>query len=431
MDQTRTDPAAPPRLDATGSREPVWVRLPGEPPLEPEDGVVASSLGPVSSRSGIAPAEVRRRRLGAGWLQTIVAAVLGAALALAGFQLIEDDTPPPTTTVAADAAAAGVDDETVQPIEITPAPGLGGDPDAVSIASAVIPSIVTVQVGTSDAAGIIIQGSGSGVILDAAGLIVTNDHVVSAGTSYEVVLSDGRTKYEATLVGTDPLTDLAVLRIDAAGLRPITLGDTESLRVGDAAVAVGSPLGLEGGPSLTVGVLSAFGRQVQVSADDILYGMLQTDAPITQGSSGGALVDTRGRLIGITTAVGVSDVGVEGIGFATPVELVKRVTDEIIANGLVEHAFLGILGTTSFSTAADGGSVAVGVEVESIEPSSGAEAAGLEAGALITAIDGDPVTTMDDLIVALRYHAAGDAITITVADTGGDIVLPVTLGARP
>ena len=308
---------------------------------------------------------------------------------------------------------------------------LEGAPDAVAIGDAVIPSIVTVQVGSEGTSGIALSGSGSGVILDDQGHVITNDHVVSAGSSFQVVLSDGRTTYDATLIGTDPLTDLAVLKIEASGLRPITFGETTSLRVGDAAVAVGSPLGLEGGPSLTVGVLSAFGRQVQVSAEDILYGMLQTDAPITQGSSGGALVDTRGRLIGITTAVGVSSVGVEGIGFATPVELVERVTSEIIATGSVNHAFLGILGATSFSTATDGASVAVGVEVDSIEPGSGAADAGLTAGSLITAVDGEPVTTMDDLIVALRYHAAGDDITITVSSAGNDTTLPVTLGVRP
>ncbi len=430
MDPSRYDPAEPARLTATGSREPVWVRLPDEPPFE-HDGAPgfeqSAATRPLASNPSSQPT---RRRTG-GWLQTIVAAVLGAGLAVAGFQLVDDDTPPPAAEETTAAPTAATDPETVQRIEIAPAPVLEGAPDAVAIGDAVIPSIVTVQVGTEDSAGVALNGSGSGVILDAAGHIITNDHVVAAGSSYQVVLSDGRTTYEATLVGTDPLTDLAVLKVEATGLRPISLGETTGLRVGDAAVAVGSPLGLEGGPSLTVGVLSAFGRQVQVSAEDVLYGMLQTDAPITQGSSGGALVDTRGRLIGITTAVGVSSVGVEGIGFATPVELVRRVTDEIVATGSVNHAFLGILGATSFSTATDGASVAVGVEVDSIEPGSGAEDAGLQAGALITAIDGAPVTTMDDLIVALRYHAAGDDVTITVTDNGVDTVLPVTLGMRP
>lgn len=430
MDPTRHDPAEPARLTATGSREPVWVRLPDEPPFD-SDGVPEPRQQSVATRPPASdPSSQPTRRRRGGWLQTLIAGVLGAVLAVTGFVIIDDDPAPPVAAETTAAPTAATEPET-QRIEIAPAPVLEGAPDAVAIGDAVIPSIVTIQVGTGDTSGVALNGSGSGVILDSSGHIVTNDHVVAAGSSYQVVLSDGRTTYDATLVGTDPLTDLAVLEVDAAALQPIALGETTSLRVGDAAVAIGSPLGLEGGPSLTVGVLSAFGRQVQVSADDILYGMLQTDAPITQGSSGGALVDTRGRLIGITTAVGVSSVGVEGIGFATPVELMRRVTDEIIATGSVDHAFLGILGGTSFSTAPDGANVAVGVEVESIEPGSGAEAAGLEAGALITAIDGEPVTTMDDLIVALRYRAAGDDVTITVSDNGTDAVLPVTLGVRP
>jgi putative serine protease PepD len=431
MDPSRYDPDEPARLAATGSREPVWVRLPDEPPFEHDGSSGTRSQSAATRPLASNPSSQPTRRRTGGWLQTITAAVLGAALAIAGFQFIDNDPAPPVATDTTAAPTAATQPETAQRIELAPAPVLEGAPDAVAIGDAVIPSIVTIQVGTEGTSGVAFNGSGSGVILDSSGHIVTNDHVVAAGSTYQVVLSDGRTTYDAILVGTDPLTDLAVLEIDAVGLQPIALGETTSLRVGDAAVAIGSPLGLEGGPSLTVGVLSAFGRQVQVSAEDILYGMLQTDAPITQGSSGGALVDTRGRLIGITTAVGVSSVGVEGIGFATPVELVRRVTDEIIATGAVNHAFLGILGATSFTTAPDGASVATGVEVDSIEPGSGAEDAGLQAGALITAIDGEPVTTMDDLIVALRYRAAGDDVTITVTDNGVDTQLPVTLGVRP
>lgn len=418
--------AASERLSATGSREPVWVRLPEEPPvgegLPPHYRLVPGA----EARADGAVAPHRSRR-GIGWIQTIVAALLGAALALGAFLLLQEDASPepaaaaPAVTVPATPAPTLPQSEPDAPAPQVP---ITGTADTVAIGEAVIPSIVTVQVGVDGA----LQGSGSGVILDTAGHIVTNDHVVASGSAFQVVLSDGRTTYDATLVGTDPLTDLAVLKIEADSLTPIVLGDTTTLRVGDTAVAVGSPLGLEGGPSLTVGVVSAFGRQVQVSQQDTLYGMLQTDAPITQGSSGGALVDTQGRLIGITTAVGVSSVGVEGIGFATPVELMERVTSELIATGEVRHAFLGILGGTSFSTASDGASVAVGVQVESVEPDTGAEVAGLDAGDLITAIDGEPITTMDDLIIALRYRGAGDPIELTL---DGGSQLEVTLGDRP
>ncbi len=363
-----------------------------------------------------------------GWLQTIVAGVLGAVLAVSGVLFLQSDDPAPETTL--DAAALLGEVGTADPAptaDTSPSvvPNVG-QPDAVTIGETVIPSIVTVQVLTNGT----MFASGSGVVY-ADGYIITNNHVVEDGSSYQVVLSDGRTTYNARLIGTDPLTDLAVLEVDTTGLSAIELGTTEALRVGDTAVAVGSPLGLDGGPSLTVGVVSAFGRQVTVAADETLYGMLQTDAPITQGSSGGALVDGLGRLIGITTAVGVSDVGIEGIGFATPVELVERVVDEIIADGSVAHAFLGITGDTRFSTDVDGASVAVGVNVATVEPSSAALAAGLAPGELITAINGAPVTTMEDLIVSLRYLSAGDMVTLTVSDgISSERVIDVTLGLR-
>ena len=379
-------------------------------------------------------------RHGARWWQTGLAAMLGAVLAVGGMQLIDGGE---TTTSAAPAVATATADTPIMdgpaestepsdsavsdtvvpslpsPAELAPAPSSA---DAVAVGAKVIPSIVTVEVLGNGR----IIGSGSGAIITADGYIVTNDHVVDGGEGYQVVLSDGRTTYSATLVGTDPLTDLAVLDIAAEGLTPIEYGSAEALDVGDAAVAVGSPLGLEGGPSLTVGVVSAFGRQVQTSATDILYGMIQTDAPITSGSSGGALVDGAGRLIGITTAVGVSDVGVEGIGFATPIEIVTRVVDELVAEGEVEHAFLGISGVTSFEAAADGARVASGVEIGSIGDGSAAATAGLSAGDVITSIDGLSVETMDELIVALRVRFPGDDVELTV---NGDPVT-VTLGVR-
>ncbi len=456
------------RLVATGNRAPVWDRLPDEPPHADHipvptggetyaytaDGAafdtsadtwpavptvfpparfpsapVVPASGPVATAASSSPSPKKRRS--PGWLQTVLAGVLGAVLAVGGLQIIQDD---PTTTLpldptAAPAAAFTPEAPNQPPATLDPLNEAAGG--AVAIGNAVIPSIVTVQVGSQTGEGLAIQGTGSGVIVQSDGYIVTNDHVISVGSAFEVVLSDGRTTYSARLIGTDPLTDLAVLKIEATGLTAIAIGDTSTLQVGDAAVAVGSPLGLEGGPSLTVGVVSAFERRVQVSGTDTLYGMIQTDAPITQGSSGGALVDGAGRLIGITTAVGVSSVGVEGIGFATPVELMLRVTDEIIATGSVQHAFLGIFGATTFTTATDGASVASGVEVTSVEANSAAGAAGLVTGDIITAVDGDPVTTMEDLIVALRYRKAGDAVALTVTDgLGAESKVNVLLGIR-
>jgi len=436
MENQPPDSTSAERLAPTGSRYPGWVRLPAEPPFDPDpsplgDHVYGRVETTVREPHGPSvaplppPQPVSSKKTPRGWVQTTVAAILGAVLALGGAQLLGADEPEPAAAAAAPALATP-ETETPRPLTVIPEPAS----NAAAIGDAVIPAIVTVQVGDEGPNGVLVRGSGSGVIVDDSGLIVTNDHVVAPGEAYQVVLSDGRTTYDAVLVGTDPLTDLAVLRIDAPRLIAIDLGDTTDLRVGDRAVAVGSPLGLEGGPSLTVGVVSAFDRQVQVSANDTLYGMIQTDAPITQGSSGGALVDSQARLIGITTAVGVSDVGIEGIGFATPVELMERVVDEIIATGDVRHAFIGITGFTRFDEASDGARVAVGVEIQSVAGSSAAGDAGLTDGDIITALDGVAITTMEDLIATLRYLGAGDAIELEVDDGSTTATVAVTLGLR-
>jgi len=298
--------------------------------------------------------------------------------------------------------------------------------DATVVGAAVIPSIVTVEVGTTSGDTFTQAGSGSGVVLDRSGHIITNHHVVEAGDAARVVLSDGRV-YEAELIGSDPLTDLAVLRISTTDLVPIALGSTDDLVVGSPAIAIGSPLGLEGGPSLSVGVVSALGREVQTGPDTILYGMIQTDAPITSGSSGGSLVDETGALIGITTAVGVSSIGVEGIGFATPVEIVERITSEIVATGSVSHGLLGIGGATAYDETGDGGFVPVGVTVRSVSPSSPAQDAGIVVDDVITAVNGTTVLTMDELITALRRVGAGDSVIVSLQ---GNDPVTVTLAAR-
>jgi putative serine protease PepD len=161
------------------------------------------------------------------------------------------------------------------------------------------------------------------VIITADGNIATNAHVVTAGTAVQVVLANG-TSYDATVLGVDEEHDLALIDIEASGLDPIQLGSSEALLVGDPVIAVGYPLALEGGPSVSTGIVSALDRTLRDGQVD-LTGVIQTDAAITEGSSGGALLDSQGRLIGITTAVGVSSVGVEGIGFAIPVETITDV----------------------------------------------------------------------------------------------------------
>ncbi len=362
----------------------------------------------------------------------MVSAFLGAVLALAAVVGIgwldasDQSTTSTTSTTALDQASGAVNPAATG---TTTLQRREANVDAVAVGEVVIPSIVSVQIGQNGPTGFFEVGSGSGVVFDSQGHIITNDHVASGGSGYQVVFADGRV-YEATLVGTDSVTDLAVLKIDADGLIPVEFGSSDDLLVGDPAVAVGNPLGLDGGPSLTVGVVSAFDRRVQTSASDILYGMLQTDAPITQGSSGGALVDQTGKLIGITTAVGVSEIGVEGIGFATPVEIVERVVTELITDGEAETAFLGIVGGTSFDTAVDGAQVPAGVEIQTVEPAGAAAVAGLQAGDVITSFDGRELETMQDLIVSLRRSHVGDAVQLTIERSGSIESIDLVLGER-
>ncbi len=308
---------------------------------------------------------------------------------------------------------------------------VGDQTSATAVARKVVPSIVTVEVGVMIEAGFELFGSGSGVVVSADGLIVTNHHVVTEADALQVVFGDGRI-YRAELVGSDQRTDLAVLRIDAADLIPIDIGSTTDAEIGQVAIAVGSPLGLDGGPSVTVGVVSAFGRRVRTGPDDTLFGMLQTDAPITEGSSGGALVDGNGRLLGITSAIGVSSAGAEGIGFAIPVELVTRITDEIIETGAVRHPFIGVSLDTAFAENDDGSQTPAGAYVTGFAiPSSSAAEAGVIEEDLITAYDGNPVLIPDDLISGLRGYRAGDEVTLSITRGSESLEILVVLGVRP
>ena len=357
----------------------------------------------------------------------IGALLVGGGLFVAG----AFDDPAPTTTAAPIAAAPP---GTVIVREVVP------PADVATVASAVgrkvVPSIVTVEVGSGDATGLFEPfGSGSGVVFREDGLILTNHHVIEGATtgsaSSRVIFQDGRI-YAATIMGSDELTDLAVLKIEANGLTPIELGSTVDLQIGDRAIAVGNPLGLEGGASLTVGVVSAFDREVVVGPNSRLFNMLQTDAPITNGSSGGALVNAQGQLIGITTAIGVSESGAEGIGFATPVEVVNRIVKQIIETGDVAHAFLGVQLRTNFEIQSDGAAVPNGaVVVGFADGVSAAALAGLEVDDVIISWNGNPVRAQNDLINGIRASAVGDTVTLVVHRGGKELTFAVVLAERP
>jgi len=212
----------------------------------------------------------------------------------------------------------------------------------------------------------------------------------------------------------------------------VEFGSTESLSLGDPAVAIGNPLGQDGGASVTVGIVSAFNRMVDFADDSFLHGMIQTDAAINSGSSGGALFDAEGNLIGITSAIGVSQAGPEGIGYAIPIELVDRITAEIIETGDVAHPFLGVTIGTHLEEAADGAVVPTGAIVDSIEGTdSAAGMAGLEPGDVIVAIGGKQIKDQTDLILAVRLYRVGDEVEFVAIREGNTQTFDVVMGQRP
>ncbi len=324
-----------------------------------------------------------------------------------------EEPSPPTTQPAPSLAV---------PLPTAPPPTLGDEVTVSAIAARVIPSTVFVETS-----GFLRAGSGSGVVYQDDGLIVTNHHVVAGAGSLAVVFADGA-RYQATLIGSDPLTDLAVLQVARRDLTPIDLGTSDTLTIGEPAIAVGSPLGLDGGPTVTAGIVSALDRALEVSRGDTLYGLVQTDAPIAPGSSGGALVDANGRLIGITTAIAVSDVGAEGLGFAVPVDLMVGVVEDLIADGMVDHARLGIDGTTVWAVR-DGAEYPVGVGVTRLQQGSAYGISGGLARDVITEVAGRKVTTLDDLLAALRRLRANQVVPIRIIRGESSQTLDVVLGS--
>jgi serine peptidase DegS len=249
---------------------------------------------------------------------------------------------------------------------------------------------------------------GSGVIVDAAGHIVTNHHVIANAESVQVALADGRVA-DARVVGRDPDTDLAVLKIDLTPLPIAELGRSDQLKVGDVVLAIGNPIGLS--QTVTHGIVSATSRQqLGIAA---LEDFIQTDAPINFGNSGGALVDSSGALVGINTAIVAKNLGVEGIGFAIPVNMVRGVLGDIIANGRVIRGWIGIVPEDiSDEQAAQYGLAQGGVLIRNLYVGSPAQQAGLQPGDLILAVDSEPVRGAQDALGRIATHKPGSRIAI-------------------
>ena len=363
-------------------------------------------------------ARTRRRRLHV--VTALIASVIGGLIvALLGPALTRGRETPRAATAAS--APAPVDGEPQEQI----ARGT-----VARVARAVLPSVVRINRATGDE--IELSGNGSGVIYRADGLIVTNNHVVEQSGQVEVVFADGR-ELPAEVVGQDPINDLAVVRVDREGLDAIEVGRTRQLQVGDLAVAVGSPFGLDA--TVTVGVVSALGRGVHAGAADgaavYLPEVIQTDAPINPGNSGGALVDRNGRLIGINSAILTSgEPANAGVGFAIPVDTVVDVADELIASGKVAHPLLGVSGGPVSEQAAARLGVRDGAWIHEVSPGTPASAAGLTPDDVIVALDDRPIASMEDLTIAVRDREVGQRVAVTFVRDGRRRTVEVVLAER-
>ncbi|GAA1764935.1 S1C family serine protease [Agromyces humatus] len=411
-----------------------------------------------------APAAPKPRRVGLGVAAAIVAAALIGGASGAGITALITSNQSPASSESAGSAQNIVVNDSESVNQIT------------AVAAKASPSVVTISVAGDQGAG-----TGSGIILSEDGYVLTNTHVVTldgatGDPAIQVKTNDGRL-YEAELIGTDPLSDLAVIKlIDASGLTPLEFADSDKLNVGDSAIAIGAPLGLAG--TVTNGIVSALNRSIDVASsaapttpDDSQGGqgdqgngteespfdfffdlpnpdggesqqqapsggsgqvalpVIQTDAAINPGNSGGALVDSEGRLIGVNVAIlsagGASaEAGNIGVGFAVPSNLAKRIADEIIENGSATH---GLLGATVTSAEAEGSSDVVGALISEVSAGGAAEAAGLESGDVVTEFNGVPITDQTDLTAQVRALPGGAEAEITFTRDGEAQTAQVTL----
>jgi 2-alkenal reductase len=303
-------------------------------------------------------------------------------------------------------------------------------------------SVVNISIATGRGGG-----TGSGFVIDAEGRIVTNNHVIEGAREILVRFADDTT-IEAELVGADPDSDLAVIKVDVPAdlLRPIQLGDSSTLRVGQRAIAVGNPFGFE--QTMTTGIISALGRVVRQDSGFSLPQLIQTDAAINPGSSGGPLLDSAGRVIGVNTLIYSSSGSNAGIGFAVPVNTVKRVVPRLVDSGSYADPWLGIAGLSITSPIAEAlelpvdrgvllravvpGGPAAEAELRGIDSGSQSDGGALPTGGdIIVSIDGQTIRDMDDLISLLAERVVGQAVTLGIIRGGEEQAVDVILGERP
>lgn len=308
-----------------------------------------------------------------------------------------------------------------------------------SVAQKVLPSIVGIKV-EYPVNSIFMQqqntatAEGSGIIISEDGYILTNNHVINSSstssyyslgeaTKVSVYLYNDETEYETTIVGTDEETDLAVIKIEKTGLQAAELGDSDSVTVGEFAMAVGNPLGMQS--SVTAGMIGAVNREI-TGSDGKKYKLIQTDAAINSGNSGGALVNSKGQVIGINT-LKIASTGVEGMGFAIPINSAKPIYEQLITYNKVKRPYIGITGRDLSKELAEKNNLPEGVYVVGVEEFSAAEKAGIQPGDVIIRVNGEEVKTMNKLNEIKNEHQIGETITVTINRNGKEKDVKITL----
>jgi putative serine protease PepD len=371
-----------------------WLR-PRTPPPAPPPPVVEEDPGPD-------PRELYRRRLLQVALGTLAAAVLFAA-GVIGASVLDDAGQPAALPAVSGAAPADQRSKAVR-----------------AIYASASPSVVRVE--AERGAG---EANGTGFVVDTDGTIVTNAHVIGGASSVRVRLDDRGPAVDARVLGTDASSDLAVLRVDGARtahLRPLVLADSDDVQVGDLAVAIGYPLGLD--RTATAGIVSGVGRAIRAPNGFSIDKVIQTDAPINPGNSGGPLIDSAGRVIGVNSQIATAGGGGNvGIGFAVPSNTVRRVVPRLERGRSIRRAYLGL--STRPSTVGSGALVA------DLAPGGPAQDGGLRVGDVVTSVGGRRVVVPEDISAAIESRAPGEDVEIEVQRAGAEQTLRVTLGTRP
>ena len=342
---------------------------------------------------------------------------LVGALAAGGLVLAVDDNGSTTQVVSSGAV----------PVVSRPSSTVEGGTDIASIIATAEPAIVAIT--TDDGPGTGSGGAGTGVVITDDGFVVTNNHVVEGASTIEVAFTNGEVE-AASVVGRDPSADLAVLKVARTGLPAAELGDSDAVQVGDEVVAIGNALALEGGLSVTRGIISGINRTLETNVGSTLVGMLQTDAAINPGNSGGPLLDARGRVIGINTAI-ANPASAQNVGFAIPISKASPIIEDLRLGR--KGAFLGVsTETVTPASAREAGlAVSVGAYVVSVTAGSPAEDAGIQVGDVIVSIGGTSIATTADVQTAVRQHRPGDTVKVVLDRDGERVTIDAVLTERP